>query len=352
MELAKAIEALADRIGRRVNLMEVCGTHTVSIFRHGIRSILPESVNLLSGPGCPVCVTSGSDVAFAVSLALRDDVILATFGDMMRVPGGGKSLMDARSEGGSVRIVYSPLDCISMADENRSRSVVFFSAGFETTVPAVAATIHEAERRNSPNFLVFSVHKLVPPALELLLRADDLNIDGFILPGHVSTVIGSNPYRFIAEQHGVPCVIAGFGAEDILLSVFMLLRQISKKSASVEIQYRRAVREEGNPKALSFMERFFEPCDAEWRGIGTIPLSGLKLREEWKRFNAGAAFPERIPDTPEPKGCRCGLVLRGIIRPDQCPLFATACTPEKPVGACMVSSEGSCAAYFKYGNRR
>ncbi len=328
--------------------MEVCGTHTVAIFKHGIRSLLPDGLRLLSGPGCPVCVTSIRDVDKAITFSMRHDALLATFGDMMRVPGGKKSLSEAKAEGAHIRIVYSALDCLKIAGENRDKDVIFFSAGFETTAPSIAATVFEADRQGVENFYVYSVHKLVPPALEVLLRSDELRIDGFILPGHVSTIIGSKPYEFIAENHSIPCVITGFGAEDILSGVSMLLKQISEGRATIEIQYRSAVRGEGNKKAVHFMNEYFEPCDAYWRGIGLIPGSGLRLRERWSRRDAERVFPIVVPDHPEPKGCMCGLVLRGVKIPPECPLFARACTPEKPVGACMVSTEGSCAAYYKY----
>ena len=342
------VKNLFGRVGRPLNFMEVCGTHTVAIFRHGIRSILPDGLKLLSGPGCPVCVTSIRDIDTAIAIARSDDAILTTFGDMMRVPGGKQSLMEVRAEGADIRIVYSPLDSLKIAKENPGKKVVFFSAGFETTAPSAAATVSEAERMGIPNFFLYSVHKVVPPALEALLLSDDVRIDGFILPGHVSTIIGTKPYRFISEKYSIPCAVTGFSANDILGGIAMLLKQTIEGKASVEVEYKTVVREEGNPKAVKFIEDVFEPCDSYWRGIGIIPGSGLKLRKSWKHRDAEAVFTLEVPDIAEPKGCMCGLVLRGVKMPSECPLFAKVCNPDKPVGACMVSSEGSCAAYYRY----
>lgn len=320
----------------------------MAIFKHGIRSLLPEGLRLLSGPGCPVCVTSIKDIDKAIALSMLDNAILCTFGDMMRVPGAKKSLSEARAEGADIRVVYSPLDCLKIAEENENKKVIFFSAGFETTTPSVAGTIFEAERRQINNFFIYSVNKLVPPALDVLLQSDDVRIDGFIMPGHVSTIIGSKPYDFIASKHSTPCVITGFGADDILSGITMLLKQIAEGRAAVEIQYKSVVTENGNQKAVEFINKYFEPCDSYWRGIGSLPQSGLKLRDEYKQRDAEVVFKIDVPDSSEPKGCQCGLVLRGVKIPSECPLFGKACTPEKPIGACMVSMEGSCAAYYKY----
>ncbi len=350
--LVELIEKLFRKVGRPVSLMEVCGTHTVAIFRHGIRSLLPDGLRLISGPGCPVCVTAIRDVDKAIAFAKREGSLLATFGDMMRVPGGTTSLSHAKAEGAAVRIVYSPLDALKIAEQQSDRAVVFFSAGFETTTPSVAATIYEAERNGVKNFLVYSVHKLVPPALAALLQSDDVGIDGFLLPGHVSTIIGTRPYEFIAETYGRPCVVTGFSAEDILGGIALCLGQIVEGRSAVEVQYRSVVKSEGNRKAIEFMDEYFEACDSHWRGIGQLPLSGLRLRERWSHRDAERVLPVDVPDHPEPKGCLCGLVLRGVRIPPECPLFGKVCTPEKPVGACMVSSEGSCAAYYKYGGVR
>ncbi|GAB4389167.1 MAG: hydrogenase formation protein HypD [Thermodesulfovibrionales bacterium] len=347
--LVKAIASVYSRVGRPVRLMEVCGTHTVAIFRHGIRGLLPEGISLLSGPGCPVCVTSTSDIDRAVALARTPGAALATFGDMMRVPGGGGSLYEAKAEGADVRVVYSPLDALRMAASEKDRKVVFFGAGFETTTPLVAATLAEADRQGVGNFYLFPVHKLVPPALRALLDSPEVRLDGLILPGHVSAIIGVGPYGFIGRQYGVPSVITGFGAEDILEGILMLLEQIRSGRPGVEVQYARAVREEGNPRALKLMEEYFVPADQNWRGVGVIPRSGLVLREKYLGRDFRQVADPRVAEAPEPRGCSCGEVLRGLKVPTECPLFGRRCTPERPVGACMVSAEGSCAAYYRYG---
>ncbi|MDX9714190.1 MAG: hydrogenase formation protein HypD [Dissulfurispiraceae bacterium] len=347
--MIKTINKLSEKIGRPLNFMEVCGTHTVAIFKHGIRSMLPQGIRLLSGPGCPVCVTSIKDVDKAIAIAQQEDAILTTFGDMMRVPGGKYSLSEIKAEGADIRIVYSPLDSLKIAKENPLKKVVFFGAGFETTTPAAAGTLAEADRLGIENFYLYSVHKVVPPALELLLQSDDVRIDGFILPGHVSTIIGTRPYNFIPQKYDIPCAVTGFDAPDILASIAMLMSQTVSGRASVEIQYKKVVNEIGNPNAVEYMKKYFEPVDAYWRGIGTLPGSGLRIRDEWRRRDAEVLFDlSEVPDYPEPKGCMCGLVLRGVKLPSECNLFAKACTPERPIGACMVSTEGSCAAYYKF----
>ncbi len=348
METIKLIARLASKIGRPLNIMEVCGTHTVAIFKSGIKTILPENIRLLSGPGCPVCVTSIEDIDRAITYAMQEDLILATFGDMMRVPGSRLSLLQAKAEGAHIEVVYSPMDCIRLAQSHPDKRIVFFSAGFETTAPLAAATLHEAERLGAKNLLFYSIHKLVPPALRVLLDSDDVKIDGFILPGHVSAVIGLEPYQFIPNQYDVSCVITGFKAEEILAGISMLLRQIYEGRPSVEIQYSSVVRPEGNIKAMDFIDRFFEASDCYWRGIGLLPASGLRLKGQWSYRDSERVIPVKVESMPEPKGCQCGLVLRGIKSPPECPLFTKTCTPERPVGACMVSSEGSCAAYYKY----
>jgi len=347
--LKDMIFRLSEKINKQINIMEVCGTHTVAIFRHGIRSIIPSNIRLLSGPGCPVCVTPVEDIDRMLFIAKKPEVILTTFGDMMRVPGSNGSLYRAKAEGADIRMVYSPLDALNIAEQNREKKIVFFAVGFETTSPLIAATLYEADRRGVPNFFIYSVHKLVPPALEVLINTEDLKLDGFILPGHVSTIIGSKVYEFIASKYKKACVITGFDADDILNAIAMLLMQIIEKSPKIEIQYRDAVKPEGNPKAVEILYRYFEPCDSNWRGIGIIPNSGLRLKEEFLHRDALKLFDIPEIKSVEPRGCQCGLVLRGIKNPPECPLFAKKCTPENPVGACMVSSEGSCAAYYKYG---
>ena len=342
------IRELMDSIGRPVRLMEVCGTHTVAIFRHGIRNLLPSDIKLLSGPGCPVCVTSIKGVETAMAISRIKGIILTTFGDMMRVPGNHKSLFDAKAEGSDIRIVYSPLDALQIAKNNRDKKIVFFATGFETTSPSVAGTILQAGMKGIDNFYIYPVHKTVPPALRALLNSGEVRVDGFILPGHVSTIIGTRPYGFLASAFGKPSVVTGFDAEYILTGIMMLLDQIASGRAAVEIQYTSVVREEGNPKAVAIMNEYFEPEDAVWRGIGNIPGSGLKLRENYRQRDIRSVTDPVVPDGEEPKACSCGDVLKGIKIPTDCALFGKTCTPEKPVGACMVSSEGSCAAYYKY----
>jgi hydrogenase expression/formation protein HypD len=347
-KIVNVINKLMEKIGRPVKLMEVCGTHTVAIFRHGIRGVIPKEISLLSGPGCPVCVTPIKDVDAAIAIANLKGTVLTTFGDMMRVPGSKKSLFHAQAEGAHISIVYSPMDALKMASENKDRNIVFFATGFETTSPSIAGTLFEASRTGINNFYIYSAHKVVPPALRALLDSPDLKIDGFILPGHVSTIIGTEPYEFIATDYKIPSLVTGFDAEDILTAIMMILDQIASNRAAIEIQYTKVVRKEGNPKAMSLINEFFEPCDANWRGIGVIPGSGLKLNGKHSRFDVRNIFTKEFPDAPEPKGCQCGFVLRGVKIPTDCKLFGKACTPEHPVGACMVSTEGSCAAYYKY----
>ena len=342
---------LSDSIARPVNLMEVCGTHTVAIFKHGIRDILPKNINLLSGPGCPVCVTPLKDVDTAIEISKLDNVIISTFGDMMKVPGSNQSLYQAQAEGASIRVVYSPMDALKIASENTDKTIVFFATGFETTSPSIAGTLLEAERLGIKNFSILSSHKLIPPALKALVCSDDLKVDGFLLPGHVSTIIGSIPYEFLATDYHIPSVITGFNAPDILQGIMMILDQIVSNKVGVEVQYKRVVKEEGNQKAISILYKYFEPCDSRWRGLGIIPQSGLQLRDTVKHRNASIIFDLDIPDSKEPKSCLCGYVLRGVKRPTDCPLFSKKCTPEHPIGACMVSTEGSCAAYYKYSPR-
>lgn len=335
------------RFGFHASFMEVCGTHTMAISRAGLRPLLAERVDLVSGPGCPVCVTSEADIGRAIALAGREGVTLATFGDMMRVPGPRGTLSEAASQGAAVKVVYSPLEALRMAREDPGRKVVFLGVGFETTAPAVAASVMTAKRDGVGNYFVLSLHKLVPPALRALVEMKDFSIDGFLLPGHVSSIIGSRAYAFLAEEYGIPCVIAGFEAADILRAVSLLMKMKREGSPSVVIEYSRAVKPEGNPKAREIMERVFEPADAEWRGLGTIPASGLVMREEFQAHDAGT-WEVDVPALPRDSGCRCGDVLCGKIKPMGCPLFARVCTPESPVGPCMVSTEGTCASYYLY----
>jgi hydrogenase expression/formation protein HypD len=344
--LIQEITALTDR---SIRLMEVCGTHTVAIFRAGIKPLLADTVELISGPGCPVCVTPTAEIDQAVAVVRRKATILATFGDLMRVPGSSSSLQQERAAGHDVRIILSPLDALRIAEENPNKSVCFFAVGFETTSPAIAAAVQEARRRGVANFYVLSSQRLVPPALKALLAAGKAAIDGFILPGHVSVIIGRDPYLFVAEEFRIPGVITGFEPLDILEGVYLLLKQKKEGRVAIEIQYKRAVTAEGNPLARAIMEEVFTPIDARWRGLGQIAQSGLMLRDEFQGMDAVQTFGLPYEDKGDPVGCRCGEVLQGLIRPLQCPLFGTRCTPEEPIGACMVSTEGTCAAYYKYG---
>ncbi len=332
-----------------VRIMEVCGTHTTAAAKMGLRDRLPPSIELLSGPGCPVCVSPASFISHAVRCAENTGVIVATFGDMMRVPSCGTSLEKQKGKGADIRVVYSPTDALSLAEENRKKKVVFLGVGFETTAHAVAACVEEASIRGIENFSVLCGHKTMPRAMEALLKDPEAKISGFICPGHVSAVIGADPYNFIPEKYKLPCVIAGFEPADILQAVFMLCRQIASGKPVVEVQYSRAVRREGNQKAVAAMYRVFEPADSVWRGMGKIPLSGLKFRGEFSRFDAAGLFSLDAVSDEEPEGCLCGEILKGKALPRECRLFGRECTPSNPEGACMVSSEGACAANFLYG---
>ena len=386
----ETIKRLAERIGHPVRLMEVCGTHTMTAFRSGLRSLLPPNVELLSGPGCPVCVTPDDFVDRAIAIARRPDVIIATFGDLLRVPGTESSLERERARGADIRVVYSALDALALAQKQPDRKIVFLGVGFETTAPTVAWVIRKAARlrqgfggqahlrqgfplrdaaaagqvggqarlrqgsggqaRGMANFMVLTAHRTMPPAMAALLQGGEVAIDGFLCPGHVSAIIGTRPYEFISRDYSLPCVVAGFEADDMLAAIAMLLKQVAEKRAQVEIQYTRGVSADGNLEALKIMAEVFEPCDAEWRGLGTIPASGLDIREAYRAHDAQAVFtPQPCPKPVHRPACLCGDVLRGAKLPTDCTLFRTACTPETPVGACMVSSEGTCAAYYRYG---
>ncbi len=345
-QLLKSIGALAERVGP-TKLMEVCGTHTMEIGRLGLRALLPRTVELVSGPGCPVCVTPGSVIDAAADIAVKERVTVLTFGDMIRVPGSRTSLERAAAEGGSVEEVLSAIQAVRMAAAAPTTRFVFVAVGFETTVPSIARAVTMAHEQNLRNIHFLASHRLVPPALDALVGEPDIGIRGFILPGHVSAVIGEAAYAALSKA-GVPGVITGFEPLDILSGIQAALEQLSNGTAEVVNAYRRVVRPEGNPMARELMGRVFEPVDAMWRGIGVIPRSGLALREQFQGFDACAEYRVRIDTEEMPGGCSCGDVLRGVVRPDQCPLFGSTCTPETPVGPCMVSSEGSCAAYYRY----
>ena len=348
-ELRRLVDERAAQLDRTVRLMEVCGTHTMQLFRCGIRAMLPENVKLLSGPGCPVCVTPMGMVDAGIEVARREGVVLATFGDMVRVPGRESSLERAKAEGADVRIVYSPLDALKLAEAQPDRQVVFFAIGFETTFPTVAVTAAYARDRGVGNFTLLVAHKVIPPAMEALLSSGEVRVDGFLCPGHVSVITGSAIFEHIAERYNAPCVVTGFEADDILEGIGMLLGQLVEQKPRVEIQYTRWVSREGNRKARDLVDGIFQPCDTAWRGLGTIPASGLALRDELSRFDAVSRFGVEVTCELENPGCSCGEVIRGVMDPPDCPLFAKACTPTSPVGPCMVSTEGSCAAFYKYG---
>ena len=349
-ELLGAIEMLSDKLGRTLRFMEVCGGHTHTIYRHGLEYLLPESVEFIHGPGCPVCVIPMGRVDDAVWLAHRPGVIFTTFGDMMRVPGSEGSLLQAQAHGADVRFVYSPLDALKIARDNPDNEVVFFAVGFETTTPSTAITLAQAKLEGLTNFSVFCNHVLIEPPLRTILNAANVAIDGFIGPGHVSTVVGSDHFQFIPEEYHLPIVITGFEPLDILQSVDMLLTQYAEGRCEVENQYARVVRPGGNPEALCLMAEVFTPRDTfEWRGLGYIPYSGLRLSDAYQSFDAEVRFPlpaQRVADHP---ACQCGEVLTGQIKPWQCKVFGRGCTPEKPLGTCMVSPEGACAAYYTFG---
>uniref|UniRef100_B8HTU4 Hydrogenase expression/formation protein HypD n=1 Tax=Cyanothece sp. (strain PCC 7425 / ATCC 29141) TaxID=395961 RepID=B8HTU4_CYAP4 len=333
-----------------IKIMEVCGGHTHSIFKYGLEHLLPNTVELVHGPGCPVCIMPKGRLDDAIALAQYPEVILTTFGDVMRVPGGKSNLLEARAKGADIRMVYSPLDALAIARQHPDREVVFFAIGFETTAPSTALTVLQAETEGVKNFSLFCNHVLVVPALEALLSNPDLQLDGFVGPGHVSTVIGWQPYRVIAEQYHKPLVVSGFEPLDILQSVWMVLTQLVQGRCEVENQYSRLVQAAGNPVAQAAIHRVFEVRDRfEWRGLGDIPRSGLKMRSTYAAFDAEVKFELPHQQVADHKACQCGEILKGVLKPWECKVFGTACTPEHPIGACMVSSEGACAAYYKYG---
>ncbi len=328
--------------------MEVCGTHTMSIARMGIRELLSDKIRLVSGPGCPVCVTSDGDLMKAIALAEIPEVIVTTFGDMVRVPVGGKSLFDSKADGADVRIVYSPDDALKIAQDNPGNEVVFLAVGFETTIPAIGASIIEAKDMGLKNYSILPMMKLVPPALRILCEHPELAIDGFVLPGHVSTIIGTSPYRFVADEFNIPGVITGFTVRDIADGLLILTKLISKGEAKIINSYNRAVSDSGNESARRLINIVFELDNAQWRGIGQIPNSGLKLREKYNKYDTRYRFELLQTEPCSNPLCRCGEVILGKILPTECPQFAEVCSPENPLGPCMVSSEGACAAYYKY----
>jgi hydrogenase expression/formation protein HypD len=345
----KLLKQIAARSTRPVRLMEFCGGHTHAIMRYGLRALLPPTVDLRSGPGCPVCVTSNADLDRAIALAKVRDLILTTFGDMVRVPGSTQSLQDAKASGADVRLVYSTLDALQIARDNPSRNVVFLGVGFETTAPTIAAALLQAQAEGLENFSVLSLHKLTPPATRAILDAGDLALDGIIGPGHVTTIIGADAWRFLPIDHDVPVAVAGFEPLDILRAIADLVDMVEDGQPALSNSYARSVTPEGNPTAMALMDRVFEVGPADWRGLGMVPSSGLSIRLELAQFDAARRFEVDPGPTREHKGCLCGNVLRGTVAPPECPLFATACTPARPIGPCMVSAEGACAAYYQFG---
>lgn len=344
----RLLDQIAALSTRPVHLMEFCGGHTHAIMRYGLRQLVPPTVHLHAGPGCPVCVTATAEIDRAIAIARLPGVILTTFGDMLRVPGSDGSLQTAKAQGADVRVVYSPLDALQIAREHPTRPVIFLGVGFETTAPTVAATLLQAESQNIANFYVISFHKLTPPAIRAILDAGQVHLDGVIGPGHVTTVIGSEVWRFLPREYGIPCAVAGFEPLDILWAIRALVELCETGQAEVVNAYGRSVRADGNRTAQTLLEQVFQVADGEWRGLGRLPNSALILRPMFAHRDAAHVFPVPITSRVEPVGCRCGDVLRALITPDECPLFRRVCTPQTPVGACMVSSEGACAAYYQY----
>lgn len=347
--LAAEIAKLADP-AREYRFMEVCGGHTHAIYKHGIEDYLPENITLVHGPGCPVCVIPMGRVDDAIHIARQPEVLMTSFGDMMRVPGGDGNFFDSNAEGTNIRMVYSPLDALKAARRNPGQHVVFMAIGFETTAPSTAMTLLRAQQEGLKNFSVFCNHVTIIPAIKAILDSPDLRLDGFLGPGHVSTVIGCAPYRFIAEEYGKPLVVAGFEPLDVLQSIHLLLVQLAEGRSEVENQYRRVVPWQGNRAALEAISRTMRPRPYfEWRGLGFISHSALRLREEYSRFDAEERFELPAVRVADPKSCQCGEVLKGVLKPWECKVFGTACTPETPIGTCMVSPEGACAAYYNFG---
>ncbi|MBR6013782.1 MAG: hydrogenase formation protein HypD [Selenomonadaceae bacterium] len=334
---------------KNLRFMEVCGTHTVSIFRAGIRQILPKNIELVSGPGCPVCVTDDSYIDKAIEYAKKSEIIIATFGDMLKVPGSRSNLAEISAEGADVRIIYSPMDCLKIAAENPDKKIIFLAVGFETTAPTAAAAILSAKNSGLKNLFFLSAQKLVPPALKMLLNDSAVKVDGFLLPGHVAVVTGTKIFDFLANDYKIPSVVSGFEAEEILLAILNLLKQIDEKKFFVANEYKSVVKSEGNIAAQKILYEVYEKVDADWRGLGKIKNSGLKVRKNFSEFDIENILPVEVEKITKKTPCRCGEVLRGIIQPLECPLFGKSCQPLHAVGPCMVSVEGVCAAWYKYG---
>ncbi len=336
-----------EKTGRKASFMEVCGSHTMALAKSGIRKILADDVEIIAGPGCPVCVTDQKSIDAMIALANGDNRIICTFGDMMRVPGTKESLMDARSNGRDVRVVYAPVDAVAIAEENPEKEVVFLGIGFETTIPVLGVAIQTAIERNVPNFSMWVTTKLIEPVMRTLLDTKEVDIDAFLLPGHVAIVLGEQSFHYLVEEYNVPGVVAGFEPVELLTAVYQLLHMLNEQKADIKNEYNFVVTKEGNKQAQRIMETYFEPVDEAWRGMGIIPKSGMDLKEEYASLNAKKRF-SITPGEPRKTKCRCGEIIRGIAKPQDCVLFGKACTPLKPIGPCMVSSEGSCSAYYQY----
>ena len=350
--LKQLVEKLrAYDLNRDVRIMEVCGTHTTEFFRSGVKSLFPERLSLVSGPGCPVCVTPNEYLDRVIEIGRKYRPIIATFGDMINVPSSRSSLKSEKAAGLDVVVLYSPMEALDIAGKNPDREIIFLSVGFETTAPGEAITILEARKRNLRNYSVCPGNKLTPPAVAALLDSGEAKIDGFILPGHVSVIIGAGGWRFIADRYRVPCVIAGFAGHDLVAGTLALVEMVVRGKTGMINEYARAVKEEGNPMALDILERVFVRADSHWRGIGLIPESGFVPAPDYAEFNAFERFPVDVPPAREHAGCRCGEVLKGILTPVECALFGRVCSPENPVGPCTVSTEGTCSAYYKYGRK-
>ena len=348
-EICSEINSLVTDLDKKsINIMEVCGTHTMEIARNGLKQLLPPEINLISGPGCPVCVTPTIEIDRIIEIIRNYDITVFSFGDMIKVPGSSSSLAYEKSIGKDVVICYSPLYALEFAENNPDKNVIFIAIGFETTAPLSSVIVKRASDKKLRNFFIYCTHKIIPPALEVLLKDREVRIDGLLLPGHVSAIIGSKPYTFIAEDYKIPGVISGFDPVGILQAIKMILLQLQQKKPKIEIEYKSVVKEEGNTVAVNQIHEVFQIQDSMWRGLGSIPKSGLKLKPAFASFDAKLKFPTKKLNSREPKGCECGNVLKGIKKPDECKLFAKSCTPDNPIGACMVSSEGTCAAYYKF----
>ncbi len=347
---AKLAAAIGEMSVGQKKIMEICGTHTMAIAKAGIKQLLPPGVELISGPGCPVCVTPSGAIDAFLELSSREDVIIASYGDMLRLPGSrkGDNLLRRRAKGADVRIVYSPMDALELAVNNPQKQVVFLGVGFETTAPGTAVSILSSAEQGIENYSVFSMLKCAPPAVRALLKDDSFEIDAFLCPGHVASIIGASGFAFLPSEFGLPAVVAGFETADILVALYRILCQLKTGEAALSNEYSRAVQDEGNPAALEVINSVFTPCDDDWRGLGLIPGSGLAINDAFGHYDAKRRFSIEAIPAPEPAGCRCGEVICGKLTPKACPLFGNVCTPEDPVGPCMVSGEGSCAAAYKY----